>query len=211
MDQTFLLFDLDGTISDPLEGISRSINYALEAFGYNSQPMSEIAKYVGPPLDDTFIEITGSTDKSEINNLIEKYRERYSDIGYSENYLYPDVKEAIHTLADHDIPLAICTSKRRDFAEKIITKFSMREYFQFICGGDIGIKKSQQIKLLLSDKSIDHSAVMIGDRAVDLVAAHRNRLKSVGVLWGYGSQQELEAESPLYLLSQPAGLFRLMG
>lgn len=211
MNQTFLLFDLDGTISDPLEGISRSINYALEAFGYDSRPMSDIAKFVGPPLDDTFIEITGATDKSRINNLIEKYRERYSEIGYSENYLYPDVKEAIHTLAGYDIPMAICTSKRQDFAEKIITKFSMRDYFQFICGGDIGIKKWQQIESLLSDKSIDHSAVMIGDRAVDLVAAHKNSLKSAGVLWGYGSQQELETESPFYLLSQPAELLRLMG
>lgn len=202
-----ILFDLDGTLSDPLQGIGRSINYALTHFGYESICQTEIAKYIGPPLDETFRRITGN--QTDCHALVAKYRERYSEIGYTENVLYPGVAEVLHKLKTANIPMAICTSKREDFAEKILEMFGLSHCFRFISGGDIGISKVQQIESLLSQGRINHFAVMIGDRAVDLIAAHKNGLKAGGVLWGYGSQDELLEENPSYLFRSPSELIRL--
>jgi phosphoglycolate phosphatase len=211
MNDTFLLFDLDGTISDPLEGIARSFNYALSFHGYDELPVSDLAQYIGPPLDASFKIITGINDETEILAFISKYRDRYSDIGFSENKLYPGVLESIGNLSKHSIPMAICTSKKQDIAEKILKRFEIRHHFKFVSGGDVGIQKWQQIESLIDLGLIDHNCIMIGDRAVDLSAAHKNGIKSAGVLWGYGSRTELEAHSPICLLSQPSDLMRLIG
>jgi phosphoglycolate phosphatase len=202
-----ILFDLDGTISDPLEGIGRSINYALAHFGYEPLKLSELAKYVGPPLDETFKEITGN--EAECKALAAKYRERYGDVGYTENILYPGMAEVLLKLQTANVPIALCTSKRQDFAERILEMFELIHYFRFISGGEIGVNKSQQIKSLLLQGQVSKSTVMIGDRAVDIIAAHKNGLNAGGVLWGYGSQDELLNETPLYLFSSPSELMQL--
>jgi phosphoglycolate phosphatase len=201
-----LLFDLDGTLSDPLEGISRSLNHALTSFGYESRAVAEVATFVGPPLDTTFEVLTRSTNRNHIADLVAKYRERYSEVGFSENELYPGIPESLRALSASGIPLAVCTSKRTDFAERILTLFGLRSLFQFVCGGDVGIHKWQQIGALRADGMVSPDTVMIGDRAVDLSAAHRSGLCSAGVLWGFGSRSELEAEAPRYLFSTPSDL-----
>jgi phosphoglycolate phosphatase len=202
-----ILFDLDGTISNPLEGIGKSINYALTQFNYKPLELSEIAKYIGPPLDETFTLITGSETKSKA--LIAKYRERYGDIGYSENALYPGINEALIALSRTGTPMAVCTSKLRSFAEKILDMFNILHHFQFISGGDVGVTKYQQIEFLVSKNKASKSTVMVGDRAVDIIAAHKNGLTGCGVLWGYGSYLELTDESPSYLFNAPNDLIQL--
>jgi phosphoglycolate phosphatase len=206
-----LLFDLDGTLSDPLVGIGRSINYALSHFGYPELPLSQLAAHVGPPLDQAFSSITGVSSSSALDDFVAKYRERYGKIGYSENVLYPGIPEVLHTLAGAGIPLGVCTSKRGDFAEKILEMFGLRSYFSFVCGGEIGTQKWQQIRDLMEKAAVTKSTVMVGDRAVDMNAAHRNGLHAAGVLWGYGSREELEAEQPRYLFSAPPELLSLAG
>jgi phosphoglycolate phosphatase len=206
-----LLFDLDGTISDPLVGIGRSINYALVHFGYPELPLSQLAEHVGPPLDQAFSSITGLHSSSALEGFVAKYRERYGEIGYSENVLYPGIPEVLHSLASAGIPLGVCTSKRVDFAEKILELFGLRSYFSFVCGGEIGTPKCQQIRDLLAKGAVSQSTLMVGDRAVDMSAAHRNGLDAAGVRWGYGSQEELEAEQPRYLFSAPLELLGLVG
>jgi phosphoglycolate phosphatase len=201
-----VLFDLDGTLSDPLVGIGRSINYALSHFGYPELPLSQMAAHVGPPLDQAFSSITGVSSATALDGFVAKYRERYGETGYSENILYPGIPELLHTLVDAGIPLGVCTSKRADFAEKILEMFGLRAYFSFVSAGDTGTHKWQQIRALLEQRVITQSAVMVGDRAVDMTAAHRNGLYAAGVLWGHGSRQELEAEQPRYLFSAPEEL-----
>jgi len=125
----FILFDLDGTLSDPLVGIGRSINYALSHFGYSELPLSELSVHVGPPLDQTFRSITGLSSSSAMDGLVAKYRERYGEIGYAENILYPDIPQALQSLVNAGMRLGVCTSKRVDFAEKILELFSLRSYF----------------------------------------------------------------------------------
>jgi phosphoglycolate phosphatase len=204
-----ILFDLDGTLSDPLVGIGRSINYALSHFGYPELPLSELAVYVGPPLDQSFSVITGVAMPSTLEGFVAKYRERYGAIGYSENVLYPGIAEALHSLTGAGIRLGVCTSKRADFAEKILALFDLARYFSFVNGGEIGMHKWQQIQTLLETGAITPSTVMVGDRAVDITAAHRNGLDAAGVLWGHGSREELEAAEPRYLFNAPADLLSL--
>jgi phosphoglycolate phosphatase len=207
----FVLFDLDGTLSDPLVGIGRSINHALSHFGYPELPLSQLAAHVGPPLDQAFSSITGVDSSTALDGFVAKYRERYGEIGYSENILYPGIPELLHSLADAGLSLGVCTSKRADFAEKILEMFGLRAYFNFVSGGEIGTHKWQQIQALLEQRVVTESTVMVGDRSVDITAAHRNGLDAAGVLWGHGSRQELEAEQPRYLFSTPAELLVLSG
>src|SRR6185369_6980447 len=105
-----LLFDLDGTLSDPLVGIGRSINYALSHFGYPKLPLSQLAAHVGPPLDQAFMSITGSSSSTMVAGFVAKYRERYGEIGYSENILYPGIPQVVRRLADAGMTLGVCTS-----------------------------------------------------------------------------------------------------
>jgi len=209
-DHDLVLFDLDGTLSDPLPGIARSINYALAHFGYRERDPSEIAAYVGPPLDQTLRSLTGVRSADRVAALVDKYRERYGEVGYSENVLYPGIADVLQALADAGVPLALCTSKRADFAEKILRRFGIRPHFVFVSGGDIGIEKAQQIAALCEQRVAGPRTLMIGDRAGDLAAAHVNGLQAGGALWGYGSRAELEAENPRYVFASPAELRTLV-
>jgi phosphoglycolate phosphatase len=190
-DASSFIFDLDGTISDPSLGISRCFNYALRHHDFPEISPGLIAAEIGPPLDETFEKFQPQVDRSIITSLVAKYRERYADIGYSENQLYPGVSEAILALRERGMLLGVCTSKRRDFAEKILSMFGLLEHFSFVDGGDVGIKKRDQLSGLLQAETIGPSAVMIGDRAVDISAARANGLHSAGVLWGFGDMAEL--------------------
>lgn len=200
-DVSTLIFDLDGTISDPSLGIFRSINHALRARGYCEVSAERVAAEIGPPLDETFKIFQPEASPAEIANLIEKYRERYATVGYSENEIYPGMPEVIQALWSRGIRMGVCTSKRRDFAERILSMFGLLEYFSFVDGGDIGIKKQDQLAGLLKFGQIDTSAVMVGDRDIDIISAKSNGLRSVGVLWGFGDWNELSVAGANIILS----------
>jgi phosphoglycolate phosphatase len=206
-----IVFDLDGTLSDPMQDVSRSINYALKHYGYEERESSELAQYIGPPLDQTFHALTNSSQENVIRELVTKYRERYSEVGFSENILYPGVSEALLHLSESGVPMGVCTSKRKDFAEKILQMFGLSEFFQFVDAGDIGVEKWQQIAGLCEQGIVTPASIMIGDRAVDIIAAHKNGLQAAGVLWGYGSVAELESEHPEHLFTAPSEWSRLKG
>ena len=198
----FLIFDLDGTISDPAVGIGRSINFALEHFGYPVIDEDQVSQFIGPPLDESFRVITASMSSAHVAELVAKYRERYGDIGYAENTLYPGIAGVLAALDAAGVPIGLCTSKRVDFAHSILQMFGLRGYFRFLSGGDIGIHKREQLASLLAEQTIANRSVMIGDRAVDVEAAQSNALRSVAVLWGHGSLAELTAAGPDRLLAQ---------
>lgn len=211
MKYEYLVFDLDGTISDPKVGIVNSINFALDSHGFRHRTEGEICTFIGPPLDVAFSSFTESNDTKLITSLIAKYRERYSEVGYSENRLYKGITEALEQLSSNEgIKLGVCTSKRVDFAERILELFALRQHFSFVNGGDIGIEKWQQLRSLLDQGEINHKTVMIGDRYVDLTAAHKNNLQSAGVLWGYGSLSELSEYKPMHIFSSPCELTGLV-
>ena len=209
MHYDYLVFDLDGTLSDPKAGFVNSANTALSEFGYPPIEDAAADACIGPPLDSIFRRLTGSADAAHLSALIHTYREAYARTGYAENSLYPGVAGLLDTLSTKDVGLAVCTSKRVDFAESILDLHRIRHYFAFVDGADVGLPKWKQLQVLLEKRTLSRRSVMIGDRDVDLIAAHRNGLDSAGVLWGYGSRRELMRENPTYLFETPGQLVEL--
>ena len=201
-----LIFDLDGTLSDPVVGIGRSLNYALEAFGYRSLSAPEVSRYVGPPLDWAFRQIVPGASHDTVLAMVAKYRERYSDVGYAENALYPGIPDALAGLSSNGVQMGVCTSKRTEFAERILELFGLRQHFNFVNGGDVGVRKGDQLRALLDQGTIGPASTMIGDRGVDIEAARVNGLGAVGVLWGHGTKAELLRAAPDRLLESPMEL-----
>ena len=206
----WLLFDLDGTLSDPADGFVNSMNHALQTHNYEPLPAAELTPHIGPPLEVTLGALTGSDDSAHIRTLVDKYRERYGQTGYAENRLYPGIIDTLENLSKIDgIRMGVCTSKRADFAERILKQFDIHHYFEFVSGGDVGIAKWQQLQGLMESNRISSQALMIGDRHFDLSAAAKNNLASAGVLWGYGSREELNEHSPAYLFAQPSDILSI--
>lgn len=206
-----LLFDLDGTLSDPSQGITRCINYALASHDLDVRQERDLLQFIGPPLHGTMSFLCDSTDKSLIDSLVAKYRERYNEIGFMENTVYPGVKEAINFLQGSDnCSIAVCTSKPSHIAERVLKHFELLDSFEFISGGENHDSKIQQLAALISSGATSKDAVMIGDRSFDLSAAASNGLDGVGVLWGFGSQEELAEHKPVRLLDKPEQFLELI-
>jgi phosphoglycolate phosphatase len=186
-----IVFDLDGTISDPFVGISRSINYALESLDYDPVDPERIRPLIGPPLTEIFEILLGALRERDMLGLVDKYRERYEQ------------------LAGRGYRMGICTSKRADYAQRIVEMFGLAQFFAFVDGGGVGIEKREQIESLVANGLTASSAIMIGDRAVDILAGRSNELASAGVLWGFGERPELEEAAPDHLLESPADLLDL--
>lgn len=205
-----LVFDLDGTISNPFAGIHNSVNYALAAFGHAPVPAENFRAHIGPPIDQTFSQLVPGADTSEVLALVVKFRERYATTGYAENVLYADIPETLAELRGRGYRLGVCTGKRVDFAVKILQMFELERRFDFIDGGDVGISKQQQLAKLLAANVVPADALMIGDRNSDIVSARTTGLDAIGVLWGFGSQAELEACETLHLAREPVELLEVL-
>ena len=206
-----IIFDLDGTISDPLVGISTSINYALDAYEYDAVDIEAVRPLVGPPLTEIFEYLIGKVAEPRMHELVDKYRERYAAVGYTENKIYDQIPDMIAALSAGGYELGVCTSKRADYASKIVEMFQLHPYFSFVDGGDFGIHKVDQLRGLVANGLNPDSAIMIGDREVDISAAKGNGIASVGVLWGFGSRSELQKAQPDHLLETPDDLLALFG
>ena len=205
-----LVFDLDGTLTDPSLGISRCINYALETHSLGAFECARIAQEIGPPLDEILRNLRPDLAPNAIHSLVAAYRERYRRVGYTENELYPGIDSALRGLAEGGIRMGVCTSKPKPSAERVLEFLGIRELLDFVDGGDIGLAKREQLRGLIADRIIDIDAVMIGDRGVDIAAARTNGLNSIGILWGFGSREELVAAGPTHLASDVAALTRIV-
>ena len=201
-----LIFDLDGTLVDPVVGIVRCMNYALTSMDFPPRNEKEITPYIGPPLQLALRGLSGTDDDQCVEQLIVAYRERYGEFGYLENTVYEGIHTMLGELKSHNLRLGVCTSKYHKYAIKILKEFNLFEYFDFVSGSDYHVAKSEQLAELLSKNTITKNAVMIGDRNVDLTAAHANDLRGIGLLWGYGSRAELEAEKPDFIAKSPQEL-----
>ena len=204
-----LIFDLDGTLTDPALGFVRSVNFSLESHGISPIEEENLKKFIGPPLDGAFREILNLDQDKDVSSFVIKYRERYSEVGFSENILYDGIPDVLVALRGLGFRLGVCTSKRVDFAERILTLFDIRDHFDFVNGAEVGIKKSSQLKDLTNQNFVDSRSVMIGDRHVDIEAAKMNSMRSVGVLYGYGSKQEIENAHPEWVAIDPKALLNI--
>ena len=197
-----VLFDLDGTLTDSAEGVTRSVQYALKKFGINGGP-EDLRSFIGPPLLESFQNIYGFSEK-EARKAIQHFREYYREKGIYENRLYPHVPEMLQELTAKGSKLYLATSKMTNFAEIILHHFAIDSYFTFIAGATPDgsrVEKDDVISYLLSQNSnLDKSkTVMVGDRKHDVMGAARCGLDSIAVTYGYGSIEELQEEKPSYL------------
>lgn len=200
-----IFFDLDGTLTDPKPGITRSIQYALDRLGQQTIPTEdELTWCIGPPLRASFVKLLG---EASADLAVAHYRERFSDIGLYENRVYADVEDVLTTLRQSGRRLFVATSKPHVYAERIIQHFDLRGHFERVFGSELDGRRADKSDLLayaLKTTAVDSSrALMIGDRSHDMIGARNNGLRGIGVLYGYGSAQELTAAGAYHLCATP--------
>lgn len=212
MKQKHILFDLDGTLTDPMMGITKSVRYALNYYGIEVKDLNDLLPFIGPPLRDSFKEYYGF-DEAKANEAVEKYREYYKTDGIFDNKVYQGMVECLQTLKDNGKKLYVATSKPEFFAKQIIEHFSLSKYFEYVGGSEFNSreKKVEVIEYVLKTNQIDNDdVIMVGDRKHDIIGAHENKIPCVGVLYGYGTEDELKQYQADYLVSTVEELTELL-
>ncbi len=213
-DFQYILFDLDGTLTDSGEGITKAAQYALKHFGIEVEDLNDLRKFVGPPLRDSYKNFYDFDDeKAEIG--ITKFREYYTDKGIYENKVYDGVEETLKALKDNGKKLIVATSKPEVHAKVVLDHFDLAKYFDFIGGADLEetrVRKSDVIKYSMENVGIDDlsKVIMVGDREHDVIGARENGLKCIGVLYGYGNPVELTQARVFKTIKTPHELLEIL-
>lgn len=190
------LFDLDGTLTDPFEGITNSVVHALKRYSIGVSDKSELRVFIGPPLVESFMKYYGFTE-DEAKNAVEVYREHFGIKGLFENELYEGIPQMLEALKARGKTIIMATSKPQVYARRIAEHFDIAKYFDYMAGSELNgvrVAKTEVIEYALNELGITdrENCIMIGDRLHDINGAKKSGLRSIGVLWGYGSKEELE-------------------
>ena len=209
-----ILFDLDGTLTDPGEGITNSVAYALRKYGIEVSDRSELYKFIGPPLKDSFMKYYGF-DEDKAEEAIAYYREYFRDTGIFENRVYEGVEDMLRGLHANGKRIVLATSKPEEFAIRILEHFGLRKYFTVVAGASMDSSRSKKGDVIayaisLCESFEKYTAVMVGDREHDIIGAKENGLKSIGVLYGYGDEKELKTAGADYIVSSPIEVLSLI-
>lgn len=201
---TTILFDLDGTLSDPKEGIIRSLGYALEKLGLPVPPEEELLWCIGPPLLRSLEKLVGP-DKAE--KALELYRERFRTKGKYENHVYDGIPELLETLKQRGYLLFVATSKPHVYARDILDRFELSHYFKQIYGPELDATRNDKGELIAymleKEKLSPKEMIMIGDRSFDIIAANKNNIDGIGVTYGYGSRDEMTESGAVLIVNSP--------
>lgn len=203
----YLLFDLDGTLTDPKVGICTCVQYALSSLGIEEPDLDKLESFIGPPLKDSFMKFYNLTEE-QADAAVEKYRERFRDTGIFENKIYPGISEMLQMLMSKGMFLAVASSKPTVFVERILEHFNIKRFFKVIVGSELDgtrVNKDEVVeealKQLFAGQPVDKSQVyMIGDRSFDIEGARKAGVESVGVTYGYGSMEELKEARADYIV-----------
>jgi phosphoglycolate phosphatase len=205
-----LLFDLDGTLTDPFQGITKCILHALVSMGKPAPTQESLRWCIGPPIRDNFAKLLASADVEVLERAVGLYRDRYSSIGLFENEVYAGIPEALDALNRLGHRMYVATSKPTEYAERIASHFGIRKFFHHIHGSELDGTRSDKSSLishvLQVESAVSEDTVMVGDREHDIVGAKANGVPAIGVLWGYGSREELEASGASICISKPKEL-----
>jgi len=209
-----VLFDLDGTLSDPKIGITKSVQHALQKAGVMVNDLDELEPFIGPPLQVSFQEIYGFND-TQITRAIRDYRERFTERGMFENKLYEDIPALLAHLKQQGYILTIATSKPTVFAEQIIKYFQLESYFDLVVGSHLDGSRSAKGEIIAKvlqqlDSYPKEQFIMIGDRKYDLIGARENQIDAIGVTYGFGSLEELKNEEPTYIVDHVNDLLKYL-
>ncbi|HMR19344.1 MAG TPA: HAD hydrolase-like protein [Sphingobacterium sp.] len=199
----YLLFDLDGTLADPSEGITKCIAYALEHFGIETPDLHILESWIGPPIKQSLMEIH-HFDEAQADLGLEKYRERFTETGIYENRLFDDVPELLSQLKQKGYHISLATSKPTVFAERILEHFGIRQYFDFVGGAgldDSRPTKGHVIQHVIEQTALNNpsEALMIGDRKYDIIGGKSFQIDTAGLLHGFGSREELTEAGATYI------------
>lgn len=210
-----LLFDLDGTITDPKVGITKSVQYALEAFGIIESDADRLTPFIGPPLQERFEQFY-QMSKEQAKQAVEKYRERFSTVGLYENEIYPGMAQLLSELCAQGCTLAVASSKPTVFVKKILEHFQIEPYFSVVVGSELDgrrVQKEEVVAEALRQLSLLGDAgetAMIGDRRFDIEGAQAHRLTGIGVAYGYALPGELEEAGADFVVQDVAELQKLL-
>ena len=209
-----VLFDLDGTLTDPGEGITNSVSYALRKYGIEVTDRRELYKFIGPPLVDSFMKYYDFSQEEALK-AVEYYREYFRDKGIFENRVYEGVEDMLTQLHANGKRLVLATSKPEEFALRILEHFDLRKYFTVVAGASMDSSRSKKgdviaYALSMCDSIDKNTAIMVGDREHDIIGAKENDLKSIGVLYGYGSEDELKNSGADYIVPTPSDIINLI-
>ncbi|MBE6935391.1 MAG: HAD family hydrolase [Ruminococcaceae bacterium] len=209
-----ILFDLDGTLTDPKEGITKSVAHALKHFGIAVDDPDTLTPFIGPPLMGSFQKIYGLS-AAEAQEAIRVYRERFSTVGWAENIPYPGIHDFLAALKAAGKTLMVATSKPEVFAVRILEHFGLARYFDLICGTPLDNPqqtKADVIRTALSRGKVHDlsRAVMVGDRLHDIEGAHEVGIPAIGVLYGYGDRAEHEAHGADHIAEDLSQLQELL-
>ncbi len=215
----YVLFDLDGTLVDSGEGITRSVEFALAHFGIFPASREELFCFIGPPLVDSFMRFYGFS-RERAGEAADIYRSRYRVKGVHENKVYPGIPELLESLVNTGFSPVLATSKPEVFANVVLEDTGLKRYFRFIAGAELDDAEGRKRKLRLKkDEVIAYaleqlgaepaSALMVGDREHDILGAKANGVDSVGVLFGFGSRGELEEAGADYIAESPGDVLRI--
>lgn len=199
-----ILFDLDGTLSDPKVGITKSVQYALQIMGFDETDMDKLERFIGPPLQVSFAEYY-NFDEVQTQKAIDLYRERFKVKGMFENELYSNIPSILNSLKETGFILVVATSKPTVFAEQILVHFNIEQYFELIVGSNLDgtrASKTEVIQYIL-DKYNEYKLddfIMIGDRKHDIIGANNTGIDSIGVTYGYGLFEELSLSNPTHIV-----------
>ncbi len=202
----YILFDLDGTLTDPKEGITKSVQYALKSFGIEEEDLDKLEPFIGPPLKDSFMEFYGFDD-AQAEAAVEKYREYFQDTGIFQNEVYTAIPQLLAGLQKRGKHLAVASSKPTVFVERILEHFDLRKYFEVVVGSELDGTRVQKeaviratLRQLVGDKRVERDdVVMVGDRKFDIEAGRYCSLTTMGVTYGYGTTEELKAAKAEYI------------
>ena len=200
MNVTNILFDLDGTLTDPKEGITRSIQFSLDKLGATSPLADELTWCIGPPLRDSFARLLETKDDELLDRALIHYRSRYSVTGMFENILYDEVCSSLGKIRGAGFRIFLATSKPRVFATRILEHFELTRYFHGIHGSELDGRltdKGELIAYILETENLNPATTLIvGDRKFDILGGKKNGIKTAAVTYGYGSREEIAVSSP---------------
>lgn len=214
MNKKYILFDLDGTLTDSQEGITKAVEYALKDFGIEVADRSELTVFIGPPLTDSFIKYYGFSEEKALEG-VKKYREYYNAKGKFENAVYEGIPEVLARLKKAGKILFVATSKPEFYAKQIVDHFGLSKYFSNIYGATMDgsrVHKDDVIRYALQENGITDldEVVMVGDREHDIIGAKKCGLEAIGVLFGFGSREELETNGAVAIAETVAQLGDLL-
>jgi len=206
-----VLFDLDGTLTDPREGITRSIAHALERMGREPPPLDDLCFAIGPPLRASLATLLGEDRRETVEQALAHYRERFADVGLFENTPYDGIADLLAALRGSGVRLFVATSKPLVYADRIVRHFGFDAHFEAVHGCELdGTREDKRDLLghLLATHAIASGPdiAMVGDRGVDMSAAKLHGLRGLGALWGYGSRAELLEAGAQELVESPGAL-----